>query len=148
MAPVFDARTIGLAAPAATCSDVADETMARFPKSSKLLRHADFQRVYKQGRRQFAAHMTVFYLNREDQACARVGIAVGRALGGAVDRNRIKRRLREAVRHNLAALSGVCVDMVINPKKSSLAVDFELLRGEVASAFELVVKKQKNAEKG
>ena len=37
---------------------------ANFPKSRRLLRHADFERVYKQGRRHFAAHMTVFYLRR------------------------------------------------------------------------------------
>jgi len=136
MTPVY------VAAPAGACSHVADENMLRFPKTSKLLRHADFQRVYKQGRRQFAAHMTVFYLRRDDQQPARVGIAVGRPLGGAVDRNRIKRRLREAVRLNLAALSSVSVDVVINPKKSARDADFELLRYEVFRGFELIGKKQ------
>ena len=37
---------------------------ARFPKSARLLRHADFERVYKEGRRHFSALMTVFYLPR------------------------------------------------------------------------------------
>ncbi len=132
---------------------------ARFRKSSRLLRHADFQRVYKQGRRQFAAHMTVFYLPRqnvarppaaaevpevplvasmrEDINAARIGLTVGRVLGGAVDRNRIKRRLREAVRANLAALPGA-VDVVINPKKSALTAEFSVLRDEVARAFQLI----------
>ncbi|HET7892090.1 MAG TPA: ribonuclease P protein component, partial [Candidatus Sulfotelmatobacter sp.] len=35
-----------------------------FPRSSRLLRHADFERVYKQGRRHFSASMTVFYWPR------------------------------------------------------------------------------------
>ncbi len=121
--------------------------MLRFPKSSKLLRHADFQRVYKQGRRHFAAHMTVFYLRHSGEQPARVGIAVGRPLGGAVDRNRIKRRLREAVRHNLPTLGSAPVDVVINPKKSAQVVDFELLRDEVSRAFRIIGEKQKQAEK-
>lgn len=120
----------------------------RFRASSRLLRHGDFQRVYKQGRRHFGTHMTVFYLKREvligieyrTPDGPRIGFTVGRALGGAVDRNRIKRRLREAVRANLSAL-GAAVDVVINPKKSALAIDFSVLRDEVAKAFSVVLDK-------
>jgi ribonuclease P protein component len=117
----------------------------RFPKASKLLRHADFQRVYKQGRRHFAAHMTMFYLRRKDKdddgAGPRVGFTVGRVLGGAVQRNRIKRRLREAVRHNLASLA-FAVDVVINPKKSALLAEFAVLNDEVARAFQVIGEKE------
>ncbi|MBZ5511940.1 MAG: ribonuclease P protein component [Acidobacteriia bacterium] len=118
----------------------------RFPKASKLLRHADFQRVYKQGRRHFAAHMTVFYLRREedDGAGPRVGFTVGRVLGGAVQRNRIKRRLREAVRHHLASLA-LAVDVVINPKKSALVAEFSVLHDEVARAFEVIAGRESRA---
>jgi ribonuclease P protein component len=116
---------------------------------SKLLRSADFQRVYRQGRRQFAAHMTVFYLGRDDggrppsavKRKARVGLTVGRVLGGAVERNRIKRRLREAVRHNLELLA-VPVDVVINPKKSALTAPFQDLRDEVARVFRVIAEKE------
>ena len=47
----------------------------KFPRSVRLLRHADFERVYKQGRRHFAAHMTVFYLARgkDETSCRRAG---------------------------------------------------------------------------
>jgi len=117
----------------------------RFPKTSKLLRHADFQRVYKQGRRHFAAHMTVFYLRRRNEdegkddvgSGPRVGFTVGRVLGGAVQRNRIKRRLREAVRHHLASLA-LAVDVVINPKKSALVAEFTVLNDQVARAFQVI----------
>ena len=67
-------------------------------RTARLLRHADFERVYKQGRRHFATHMTVFYLRRAEGQGLRVGFTVGRVLGGAVERNRMKRRLREAAR--------------------------------------------------
>jgi ribonuclease P protein component len=117
------------------------EPARRFPKASKLLRHADFQRVYKQGRRHFDAHMTVFYLRRKDKdddgSGPRVGLTVGRTLGGAVQRNRIKRRLREAVRHNLASLA-LAVDVVINPKKAALVAEFAVLNDEVARAFQVI----------
>lgn len=113
----------------------------RFPRSAHLLRHADFERVYKQGRRHFAAHMTVFYLSRESGSPAglRVGFTVSRALGGAVDRNRIKRRLREAVRSKFPAGSPA-VDVVINPKKSLRNADFTELLKEVGRAFAVIEK--------
>ena len=115
---------------------------ARFSRTSRLLRHADFERVYKQGQRHFAAHMTVFYLRRAQGDAARVGFTVGRVLGGAVDRNRMKRRLREAVRRHLPP--GVPVDVVINPKKSLLTAEFTELLDEVSRAFAVIQKSTGN----
>lgn len=112
---------------------------APFPRSVRLLRHSDFERVYKQGRRHFAAHMTVFYLRRADGGGLRVGFTVGRVLGGAVERNRMKRRLREAVRLNGFENAGA-VDVVINPKKSLLAAEFADLQNEISRAFEVIQK--------
>ncbi len=109
---------------------------ARFPKSLRLLKHADFDHVYQNGKRQFSGHLTVFSLRR-DAGAPRVGFTVGRVLGGAVVRNRIKRRLREAVRRHLHALPGP-VDLVINPKKSVLTLEFGQLESEIAKAFEKI----------
>lgn len=124
-----------------------------FPREARLLKHSDFDRVYKQGRRHFSAHLTVFYLARVEDVDApgggaRVGFTVGKALGGAVDRNRIKRRLREAVRMRRAALAST-VDVVINPKKSVLKLDFAIVVEEVGRAFEVIAKamKKRAAEK-
>lgn len=130
---------------------------ARFPRSARLLRHADFERVYKQGRRHFSAWMTVFYWPRpvvkasaEMLSAARprvpapqglrVGFTVGRVLGGAVQRNRMKRRLREAVRMS-RPVPGVAADVVINPKKSLLAADFADVLNEVRRAFVVIEQK-------
>jgi len=112
----------------------------KFPRSLRLLRHADFERVYKEGRRHFSAHMTVFYLRRAQAGGLRVGFTVGRVLGGAVERNRTKRRLREAVRLR-PMTSSVPVDVVINPKKSVLKIDFADLLGEVGQAFAVIQQK-------
>jgi ribonuclease P protein component len=105
----------------------------------RLLRHADFERVYKQGRRHFAAHVTVFYRLREQGEGLRVGFTVGKVLGGAVDRNRMKRRLRESVRLRWPGIR-VPVDVVINPKKSVLKVEFAELENEIGRAFEVIGK--------
>jgi ribonuclease P protein component len=122
-----------------------------FPRGMRLLRHADFERVYKLGRRHFSASITVFYLRRPEVQAAdqpkvaaarglRVGFTVGRALGGAVDRNRMKRRLREAVRLAPPPVE-VSADVVINPKKSVLAADFEVVLNEVRRAFVVIEEK-------
>ncbi|MFZ0319715.1 MAG: ribonuclease P protein component [Candidatus Sulfotelmatobacter sp.] len=125
---------------------------ARFPRSARLLRHADFERVYKQGRRHFSASMTVFYWPRPEATIGelsgrtqtpqglRVGFTVGRVLGGAVQRNRLKRRLREAVRMT-RPVPGVAADVVINPKKSLLAADFTDVVNEVQRAFGVIEQK-------
>jgi ribonuclease P protein component len=116
---------------------------AGFPRSGRLLRHADFERVYKLGRRHFAAHITVFYLPRGGGHGLRVGFTVGRVLGGAVERNRMKRRLREAVRRHRRSVTAAA-DVVINPKKSLLLADFTALLEEVERAFAVIQQKLAN----
>ena len=119
-----------------------------FPRSVRLLKHSAFDRVYREGRRIFSVNLTVFFRLRgidELPTGARVGFTVGRVLGGAVDRNRIKRRMREAVRHHLAMLD-VPVDVVINPKKTVLQAEFVKLEDEVNRAFQQIGQKSKRAE--
>ena len=105
----------------------------RFPTQARLLKHADFERVYKNGKKIFLPHLTVFYRERAEGG-ARVGFTVSRMVGGAVVRNRIRRRLREATRFHLAGLS-CAVDVVINPKKTALTAEFAELCAEVGKAF-------------
>ncbi len=76
----------------------------------------------------------------------RIGFTVGRALGGAVQRNRIKRRLREAVRLSRPPAE-TSADVVINPKKSVLTADFETLLNEVRRAFVIIEEKLAKEEK-
>lgn len=111
---------------------------SKFPRSVRLLRHADFERVYKQGRRHFASHMTVFYLPRPEAEGIRVGFTVGKVLGGAVVRNRMKRRLREAVR--LHGRIQAAMDVVINPKKTLLTAAFTDVQNEIRRAFEVIAR--------
>jgi ribonuclease P protein component len=110
---------------------------AKFARSAHLRRRADFERIYKNGRRYFGSHVTAFYLPRNDDQGLRVGFTVGRVLGGAVERNRMKRRLREVVRLHWLALP-VSVDIVIHPKKSVLKLEFTALSNEITRAFEAI----------
>jgi ribonuclease P protein component len=126
-------------APKRSVEQSATNAGASFPRAARLLKHSDFDRVYKQGRRHFSSHMTVFYLPQADGG-ARVGFTVGRVLGGAVERNRIKRRLREAVRLRRSVLKGA-VDVVINPKKSVLTLEFSVVLEEVSRALDVIAKK-------
>jgi ribonuclease P protein component len=138
-------------APKRSVEQSAANAGAGFPRAARLLKHADFERVYKQGRRHFSSHMTVFYLRQAGgessqgavpQKCARVGFTVGRVLGGAVQRNRIKRRLREAVRLRRSVLKAAgAVDVVINPKKSVLTMEFSVVLEEVGRALDVIAKK-------
>jgi ribonuclease P protein component len=118
---------------------VSTRKSADFPRRVRLLRHADFELVYKQGKRHFATHMTIFYRQRESDAGMRVGFTVGRALGGSVERNRLKRRLREAVRLQFPA-NPAAVDVVVNPKKSLLKAEFSDITKEIARAFAVIQK--------
>ena len=101
----------------------------------RLRKHADYQLVYKCGRKQFAKNIAYFYAvrpeeRRSDTAGARVGLTVPKALGKAVDRNRIKRRLRVAVRKNLALLSAP-LDVILHPRRVVMEMEFQALEREV-----------------
>ena len=116
---------------------------SRLPRAARLLKHADFERVYGHGQRHFARHMTFFFLPGTASG-ARVGFTFGRVLGGAVERNRIKRRLREATRLQGQRLEAAA-DIVVNPKKSVLHAEFAEIMQEVGRAFEVISSKLRNS---
>jgi ribonuclease P protein component len=66
-------------------------------KRRRLSRSGEFERVYREGRSHASRHLVVYAFPRPENAGdPRLGVSVGRKLGGAVERNRIKRLLREA----------------------------------------------------
>jgi ribonuclease P protein component len=80
------------------------------------VRKADFDAVYRNGKRRSSSYFTVF-LKANDLPQSRFGFSIKKALGGAVVRNRIRRRLREIVRcHRMEIPAGW--DIVIHPKST------------------------------
>ena len=65
-------------------------------KRRRLSRSAEFERVYRRGRSRSNRWFVLHAFPRESSDGARLGLSVGRKVGGAVDRNRVKRVLREA----------------------------------------------------
>ena len=64
-------------------------------RANRLSRSRDFDAVHRRGRSVSSRFLVLYWLPQEEAAEPRVGFAVPRAAGGAVERNRIKRRLRE-----------------------------------------------------
>ena len=105
-----------------------------FPKEARLLKRAEFLRVYEQGKRIEGRFMTVFILPN-DLGRHRAGItATKKAIGNkAHDRNRAKRLLRESFRLNRNELDAIDVkyDWVLNARRSILRVKLEKPLGEL-----------------
>ena len=85
-----------------------------FPRSARLLRSADFDRVMKQ-RQSTSDGLIVLYGARNQCGRTRLGLVVSRKCGGAVIRNRWKRSLREAFRLVLSELP-TDLDLVVLPR--------------------------------
>src|SRR6185312_4649357 len=66
------------------------------PGRSRLSRSADFDRVFRHGRSHAGRELVLYAFPRGDEAAPRLGLSVSRKVGGAVDRNLVKRLLREA----------------------------------------------------
>src|SRR3954449_7988747 len=69
---------------------------ARRTRRGRLSRSAEFERVYRQGRSQGNRFLVLYSFPRGGEDPPRLGLSVSRKVGGAVDRNRVKRVLREA----------------------------------------------------
>ena len=76
--------------------------MARLPRTERIRRRSDFQEVYERGTRVQGRYATLFVFRRGLDV-GRLGVAATKKLGGAVQRNRAKRLIREVFRRNKPA---------------------------------------------
>ena len=100
-----------------------------FPRVARLARRGEFDAVYRAGKRRSSSHFTIFFRANELPQ-SRFGFSIKKALGGAVARNRIRRRVREIVRcHRREIPAGW--DIVIHPKGAVAKAPFAALTADL-----------------
>ncbi len=99
--------------------------LQKFPREARLVRRSEYDAVYRAGKRRSSSHFTIF-VRPNELPLSRFGFSIKKALGGAVVRNRIRRRLREMVRcHRQEIPAGW--DFVMHPKSSVAKASLPLL---------------------
>jgi ribonuclease P protein component len=112
----------------------------RGPKRRRLSRSAEFERVYRHGRSTSNRHLVLYAFPNPDVDRPRLGLSVSRKVGGAVDRNRVKRLLREAFgRAEGRLVPGHDIVLVARPEARELA-ERDGLAGLDAALAELIDK--------
>jgi ribonuclease P protein component len=123
-----------------TIAPAAREVRASLAQA-RLRKHADYQRVYAEGRKRRSASMSWFMAAQGEAAGPRVGLTVGKVLGPSHERNRIKRRLREVLRRHIDQLPDGC-DLILHPHRAVLTLEFTKLDTEIVRILQ-----QANAER-
>lgn len=112
----------------------------RSPDRGRLSRSAEFERVYRQGRSTANRHLVLYTFPNPSSRRPRLGLSVSRKVGGAVERNRVKRMLRESfARAEPALREGHDVVVVARPSAAEL-VEREGLAGVEQALAELIAK--------
>lgn len=113
---------------------------ARSSGRGRLSRSADFERAYRHGRSTANRHLVLYAFPNPSTRVPRLGLSVSRRVGGSVERNRVKRLLREAFARAGAELAPEQdVVVVARPAAGELA-EHEGLAGLEASLSELIMK--------
>jgi ribonuclease P protein component len=118
-------------------SDLRRSSIIQSLTGARLKRHADFQRAYAAGRKRQSTSMSWFLAPQQPAGVStavpagpRVGLTAGKVLGKAHERNRIKRRMREALRRHVELLPEGG-DLILHPRRSVLTVEFGKLEAEI-----------------
>jgi len=106
-----------------------------FPKTSRLLKRSEFLKVYELGTRVASRSFVAFCLDAKSVDGPRIGFTASRALGKSTVRNRIKRRVRETLRHALPRV-GPQWRIVMNLRRAALDMPQASLEGEVERLVE------------
>jgi ribonuclease P protein component len=105
-----------------------------FRPAEHIRRRADFEQAYKTGARANGRFMTLF-ARATQEPVARLGIAATRKIGGAVVRNRAKRRVRELFQRQKPSAG---LDIIVVPRREFLDAPFDSLQREFGALLERV----------
>lgn len=113
----------------ATVLRASDEGRLDLPRACRLVHRVEYDAVYREGRRRTSREFTIF-ARPNGLGVSRFGWSIKKALGSAVRRNRIRRRLRETLRlHRQEIAPGW--DIVIHPRSSAATAKFSALGAEL-----------------
>jgi ribonuclease P protein component len=118
-----------------------DRRRETFSRDDRLRKRREFEECYASGVRVSGRHLQLFLLPAGTSSRAvpagpdrpprpRLGLSVGRRVGGAVTRNRVRRRLREIFRRNRDVFGRRVADLVVNARSSSSQASFAELAEE------------------
>jgi ribonuclease P protein component len=111
----------------------------RFPKSARLLKRREFLRVQRRGSRVHGRGLTLIGMPGLAER-GRVGITVPKKVGGAVVRNKIKRRIRHWLRHHQPLFLKRDLVVMVHPEAARLTWD--QLSAELLSLFEKLARQK------
>ena len=117
---------------------------ARFPQDKRITRGPELQRVLKEGKRIRTKYLDVRVTASplKHSAHGRVGIIVPKAKHTVVERNQLKRRLRELVRNCLVPEQHFMSDVVLIARATTYQATFDMLSTDVLHIRELLVSRK------
>jgi len=110
----------------------------RFPPSSRITRSQDIRDLLRKGKRKKTSHLDVFFLSAQAPGC-RIGLLVPKHRQRVVDRNRLKRRLREIGRREVLPrlkAEGLALDLLVRARREAYTAGYRELRDELAEVIE------------
>ena len=115
-------------------------TTGRIRPRERIRRRTDFQKIYEHGARLRGRYSTLFVLPNELGVC-RLGLTATRKLGGAVQRNRAKRLIREVFRRNKVALG---YDVVVVVRRELLDASLPILEADYRNTLERQLRQRRS----
>jgi ribonuclease P protein component len=110
----------------------------RLPPSSRITRPREIRALFRRGRREKTSHLDVFFLSSEEGE-ARLGIVVPKHRRRVVNRNRLKRRLREVGRRDVLPRlrkEGIALDLLVRARREAYEASYGQLRKELLKVTE------------
>ena len=106
-----------------------------FSRDDRIRKRREFEECYASGVRVSGRHIQVFLLSGVSEGRPRLGISVPRRVGNAVERNRVRRRLREIFRRSRGLIGLAGARLVVNVRGSAASISFQELSEDYARAL-------------
>ncbi|MEO8432920.1 MAG: ribonuclease P protein component [Acidobacteriota bacterium] len=113
----------------------------KFSRDDRLRKRTEFEACYASGVRVSGRHLLLFLLPRPEASRPRIGISVSRRVGGAVTRNRVKRRIRQLFRTHRGLFEARAAELVVNARPSAATAPFADLERDYLSGLARAVSR-------